>query len=136
MRTSNPFYWISTGLLAAFMLLASVPDIVSAPQAVAVFTHLGYPAYLLPFLGTLKALGVAAVVVPGLGRLKEWAYAGIVFDLLGAEYSHLSVGDPASAWIFPIIGLILVTASYASFRATAQRETSRAPMTAPTGAHA
>jgi DoxX-like protein len=105
-------YWILTGLLAAFMLLGSIPDLLRVPQAVAIFMHLGYPAYLLPFLGAAKALGVLAVLVPGFPRLREWAYAGLTFDLGGALYSHLSVGDPASAWIFPVIGLFLVTASY------------------------
>jgi hypothetical protein len=62
-------------------------------------------------------LGVAAVLVPGLPRLREWAYAGLVFDLTGALYSHLSVGDPASIWIFAVFGLVLVTGSYLLQRA-------------------
>jgi len=110
--TLKSLYWIITGLTAAFMLMASIPDILRLPQAVAIFTHLGYPIYLLPFLGTAKVLGVIAVLGPGFGRLKEWAYAGLAFDLLGAWYSHLSVGDPASVWLFPVVGLILVTLSY------------------------
>jgi uncharacterized membrane protein YphA (DoxX/SURF4 family) len=112
MTDHTRLYWILTGLMAAFMLLSSVPDIVRAPQAVEVFTHLGYPTYLLPFLGIAKTLGVIVIVVPGFTRLKEWAYAGLVFDLIGALYSHLSVGDPPSAWGFPIVGLLLVTGSY------------------------
>jgi hypothetical protein len=44
--------------MAAFMLMASIPDILRIPQAVEVFTHLGYPTYLLPFIGIAKALGV------------------------------------------------------------------------------
>ena len=63
-----------------------------------------------------KALGVIAVLAPRLVRLKEWAYAGLVFDLTGALYSHLSVGDSLSAWIFPIIGLLLVGGSYLFYR--------------------
>jgi len=114
--TLKSLYWIITGLTAAFMLMASIPDILRLAQAVAIFTHLGYPSYLLPFLGTAKVLGVIVVLIPGLGRLKEWAYAGLVFDLLGAWYSHLSLGDPASVWLFPVIGLILVTASYSVHR--------------------
>jgi hypothetical protein len=39
---------------------------------------------------------------------KEWAYAGLVFDLTGAFYSHLSVGDPPSVLVLPAIGLVLV----------------------------
>ena len=111
-------HWVSTGLLAAFMLMASIPDILQAPLAIDVFRHLGYPTYLLPFVGTAKVLGVVAVVLPIFERVKEWAYAGLVFDLTGALHSHLSVGDPASAWLLPIIGLVLVTASYLFYRRT------------------
>jgi DoxX-like family len=122
-------YWVVTGFMAAFMLMASIPDIIRMPQAVAVFTHLGYPAYLLPFIGIAKTLGIVAVLVPGVLRLKEWAYAGLVFDLTGALYSHLAVGDPPSAWGFPVIGLILVTGSYVLHRrALGDRSTSNAVM--------
>lgn len=109
-------YWILTGLLAAFMLLSSIPDLLRVPQAVTIFMHLGYPTYLLPFLGMAKALGVLAIVIPGFPRLREWAYAGLTFDLSGALYSHVSVGDPASVWIFPVVGLLLVTASCLLYR--------------------
>lgn len=98
------------------MLLASVPDILRLPDAQAIFAHLGYPAYLLPFLGVAKVLAVIAILVPGFARLKEWAYAGVVFDLAGALYSHLNVGDPASTWLFPLIGLVLAFGSYAFLR--------------------
>jgi hypothetical protein len=111
MKNKSP-YWIVTSLMAAFMLMASIPDALQVPQASAVFGHLGYPTFLLPFLGTAKILGVIAVLVPIFRRLKEWAYAGLVFDLTGALYSHVSVGDPPSAWVFPAIGLTLVGGSY------------------------
>ena len=63
-----------------------------------------------------RALGVLAVLAPGFHRLKEWAYAGLVFDLIGALYSHLAVGDPPSAWGGPSVGLVLVAGSYLLFR--------------------
>jgi hypothetical protein len=116
MKHPKRLYWIVTSLMAAFMLMASIPDILRIPQAVEVFTHLGYPTYLLPFIGVAKALGVIAVLAPGFRRLKEWAYAGLIFDLFGALYSHLAVGDSPSAWGFPIVGLILVAGSYLLYR--------------------
>jgi DoxX-like family len=122
MKTYKRVYWIVTGLMAAFMLMASVPDILRIPQAVAIFTHLGYPLYILPFIGTAKTLGVAAILVRGFPRLKEWAYAGLVFDLIGAWYSHLAIGDPASACSLPVIGLLLVTGSYVLYRTTLSAE--------------
>jgi DoxX-like protein len=84
--------WAVTGLMAALMLLPAVPDVLRIPGALAVFRHLGYPPYLLVFLGTAKILGVGVVLAPGVVRLKEWAFAGLTFDLTGALYSHLSVG--------------------------------------------
>jgi hypothetical protein len=108
--------WAVTGLMAALMLLSAVPDVLRVPEAMTVFTHLGYPPYLLLFLGTAKILGVAAVLTPGVPRLKEWAFAGLTFDLTGALYSHLSVGDPASVWMPAAIGLALMATSYAAYR--------------------
>jgi hypothetical protein len=116
MRHARRLYWTVTGLMAAFMLMASIPDILRIPQAVDVFTHLGYPTYLIPFLGIAKTLAVIAILAPTGHWLKEWAYAGLIFDLIGAFYSHVSVGDPPSAWVFPVIGLVLVTASYVVYR--------------------
>lgn len=112
MNGRTVFYWVVTGLMAAFMLMASIPDVAQSEFAAAAFTHLGYPHYLLPFIGVAKIAGVVAVLLPSPAKLKEWAYAGLVFDLIGALYSHLSVGDPASTWMFAVIGLVLVTVSY------------------------
>jgi DoxX-like protein len=108
--------WIVTGLMAALMLLSAVPDVLRIPNALIVFKHLGYPPYLLVFLGTAKILGVAAVLVPGLPRIKEWAFAGLTFDVTGALYSHLSVGDPASVWAPAVLALALVVGSYVVYR--------------------
>lgn len=112
MKNVTLLYWVVSGLAVALMTLASIPDVMRNPQAISIFQHLGYPVYLLPFLGTAKLLGASVVLVPGLPRVKEWAYAGLVFDLVGALYSHVSIGDPASVWIFPLIGLVLVGSSY------------------------
>jgi hypothetical protein len=106
------FYWIFTGLLAALMALSSIPNIMSTPEAVAVFNQLGYPAYLLPFLGVAKLLGVVAILIPGFPRIKEWAYAGFVYDLTGAMYSSISVGAPFSGWIVFFFGYMLIAGSY------------------------
>jgi hypothetical protein len=113
--------WVITGLMAALMLLSAVPDVLRIPGALAVFTHLGYPPYLLPFLGTAKILGVVAILTPGVGRLKEWAFAGLTIDLTGALYSHLSVGDPPNAWMPAAIGLVLMSGSYIAYRTRPSR---------------
>jgi hypothetical protein len=115
------FGWLVTGLMAALLLLSAIPDILRMPEALTVFARLGYPPYLLLFLGTAKMLGVAAVLVPGVPRLKEWAFAGLAFDVTGAIYSHLSIGDPPSAWGPAAIALALIAGSYVAYRARANR---------------
>lgn len=112
MKKTKILYWVFTGLLAALMTMSGVPNLLSVPEAVAGFQHLGYPAYLLPFLGVAKLLGVVAILVPGFPKLREWAYAGFVFDLCGAMYSSYSVGDPVSTWLPITIGFALIAASY------------------------
>jgi DoxX-like family len=116
MKKTTIIYWIFTGLLAVLMLFSSIPNIlVNANSITIVSTHLGYPVYLIRFLGIAKLLGVIAIVIPGFKRLKEWAYAGFVFDLSGAMYSSISVGDPASAWLSLLIGFALIACSYIYF---------------------
>jgi uncharacterized membrane protein YphA (DoxX/SURF4 family) len=112
MRKQVIIYWCFTGLLILLMGVGSIPNIMSSPGSVAVFEHLGYPAYLLPFLGVAKLLGVVAIVVPGYPRLKEWAYAGFMFDLSGAMYSTIAVGDASAELIVFVIGYVLIAGSY------------------------
>jgi len=114
--------WIPTVLMSGLIVLSAVPDVFRAAGAITVFAHLGYPAYLLPFVGTAKMLGVAAVLAPGLQRIKEWAFAGLTFDLLGALYSHASVGDAPPMWLPAAIGLALVVGSYAAYRSASRHD--------------
>jgi hypothetical protein len=113
---------IVTGLMAASILLSAIADLLRVSGAVSVIRHLGYPAYLLVFLGTAMTLGVLAVLGPGVPpRLKEWAFAGPTFDVTGALYSHVSVGDPAAVWTPAAVGLVLTAVSYAAFRTRERR---------------
>lgn len=113
MKRIHLFYWLVTGVFSALMAFGSIPDILVTPEAKEVFRHLGYPMYLIPFLGVAKLLGIVAILVPGFPRLKEWAYAGLFFDLTGALYSAIAVGDPVSGWGFIVVlGYGLLFASY------------------------
>ncbi|WAC14510.1 DoxX family protein [Dyadobacter pollutisoli] len=112
MKKTKTIYWVFTGLVAALLGIGSVFDAISAPEAVEHITRIGYPVYLVPFLGVAKLLGIIAILIPGYPKLKEWAYAGLSYDLIGAIYSHLSFGDGPKMWAGLIIGLVLIAGSY------------------------
>lgn len=113
MKKTKIFYWIFTGLFAAFMLSSAIPDILVMPIAVeGMHKGLGYPVYFIPFIGVAKLLGSLAILLPLAPRIKEWAYAGLVFDLIGATYSIIAIGETPDQWGFMIAPLLLAYLSY------------------------
>ncbi|HEY4326856.1 MAG TPA: DoxX family protein [Mucilaginibacter sp.] len=112
MKRINIIYWICTGLVVAGIGIGSIFDTISSTESVQIVRNLGYPDYLVPFLGIAKILGLVAIVVPGYPKLKEWAYAGITFDLLGASYSQMALGKPLVNLIGITIPFVLLGASY------------------------
>lgn len=112
MKKIKIFYWIITGLMAALLGLGAFFDAISAPEAVESITKLGYPKYIIPFLGVAKLLGIIAILIPGYPRVKEWAYAGLIFDLTGATYSGIAIGEDFVLIAVMIIPFALVIGSY------------------------
>jgi hypothetical protein len=107
------------------MLFASIPDLLKVPQAIEVFERLGYPIYLLQFVGIAKILGVVVLLSRVPARIKEWAYVGFTIDSIGAVYSHVVVGDAFIQWWGAALALVLSSASFWLFLLTNRREPSR-----------
>lgn len=112
MKKINTYYWIVTGIFAAFMTFSAIPDIIMEPEAVTMISGLGYPHYFIPFIGVAKVLGCIAILIPGFERLKEWAYAGLFFDLFGAVFSILSTEGFQPPVLFMILPLSFLFLSY------------------------
>lgn len=113
MKRTNILYWVFTILFGGFMLMSAIPDIFVVPDAVDfISTKLGYPDYIISFLGVAKFLGVVAILVPGYPRIREWAYAGLFFDLMGATYSGLAVDGLQLGSAFMILPFALLGLSY------------------------
>ena len=117
MKKTKIIYWSVTGLFALMMLGSAIPDVMSSDVAVkGMHEGLGYPLYLIPFIGVAKVLGVIAIVIPGSARLKEWAYAGLFFDLAGATFSIYSSGERGANLAFMLLPILLGALSYMYFR--------------------
>jgi hypothetical protein len=94
-KSTNIIFWISTGLFALSMGFSGVQGVLVSEGSVSLITdQLGYPVYVIAFLGVAKILGAVAILIPGYPRIKEWAYAGLFFDLIGATYSSVAVNGP------------------------------------------
>ena len=113
MKTTNIIYWVSTVLFGGFMLFSAIPDVMVVPDAVEFISNkLGYPQYIVVFLGVAKTLGVIALFIPGFPRIKEWAYAGLTFDLIGATYSNLMVDGLQPGMSFMLVIFAIEAVSY------------------------
>lgn len=127
-KKTKIIYWVLTGLFAFAMLGSAIPDIMVVPMAVQGFKEMGYPAYLIPFLGWAKLLGVVAILIPGFPRIKEWAYAGLIFDLLGATYSVANSGKTIGEWAPMLFLIALGLGSYAFYHKRQQALAPNAPL--------
>jgi hypothetical protein len=109
MKKLNAVYWTSTILVALFMGFSGVQNLlVTADSVKLISTDLGYPQYIIPFLGIAKILGSIGLLLPISPRLKEWAYAGLFFDLVGAMFSGIAVSgfDPLMLTMIVPFGLM------------------------------
>jgi len=109
MRTA--VYWTSTLLVSIASILAAISYLMAAPQAVAAFTHVGYPQQLQVMLGIAKPLGAVVLLIPGVPTIKEWAYAGFGFAWIAAIVAHYLAGDGPMAFA-PLLLLVVLGISY------------------------
>lgn len=110
-KSHKIIYWVATLWLSLGMLSTGVVQLIGLKEETAFIIALGYPAYLLPFLGLSKIAAVAVLLLPRLPLLKEWAYAGLCFTMAGALYSHINMGGGFSDMFGPLLLLILIFTS-------------------------
>jgi hypothetical protein len=107
-------YWITTGLLALFIL----PGIffLNKPFAIEGTAKLGLPLWLHYEVGIAQFIGGLILILPWLGkRLKEWAYVGMGIVYLTATIAHLSVEGILPMSFSPLINFALLLVSYICF---------------------
>ncbi len=107
-------YWISTGLLALFIL----PGIffLNTSFAIAGMKHLGMPLWFHWELGIGKFIGGLILIYPKAGRtLKEWTYAAFGIDFISATIGLIAVDGWSFNALFPICTLALLIISYVNY---------------------
>jgi heme/copper-type cytochrome/quinol oxidase subunit 2 len=66
-------YWVITSLIVFILGIAGVVCLFRMDGVPKVIGGLGYPTYVLTFLGLTDLMGVAAIVLPVPRTLCEWA---------------------------------------------------------------
>ena len=105
-------YWVSTGILAAFLSLSAASYLWHQPTIDGV-RELGFPDFFRIQLAVLKFLAIPALLLPGMPLpLKEMAYAGVGLFLLTAIVAHAVHRDPI---YFNVINVLLLGVLFASY---------------------
>ena len=111
-KRNKIIYWVATLWLALGMVSTGGVQLFKVKEEAEMFTHLGYPDYLLTMLGLWKMLGVVVILIPKFRLLKEWAYAGFFFAMSGAVISHVAIGDGPQELFGPILLMVLTVVSW------------------------
>ncbi|PTS93462.1 DoxX family protein [Pedobacter sp. HMWF019] len=104
-------YWVTTGLLALFIL----PGIffLNSPMAQEGTKHLGFPHWFSMEVGIGSFIGGLILIIPGLpSRLKEWNYVALGIMYVSALIAHLSVDGLIGESFVPLVPFALLLISY------------------------
>ena len=110
-KTTKIVYWVTTGLLALFIL----PGIffLTTPFAIEGTKHIGIPYWFHMELGIAKFIGGLILILPMIPmRIKEWAYVAFGIDFISATIGHLAVDGFIISSFEPLIVLALLVISY------------------------
>ncbi len=108
-KAKNIVFLITTSLLS-LMMLATVGNSIFNSQFSLRFVELGYPAYLIAPLMTVKILGMIAIWINKSKLLKELAYAGFLFLFILAFVAEINAKD--ADFFSPPFAIILLITSY------------------------
>jgi hypothetical protein len=107
-------YWISTGLLALFIL----PGIffINSPMAKEGTSHLGLPNWFRIELGIGSFIGGLIILLPFVGkRFKEWAYVALGIVYISAFIAHLEIDGLIPMSFTPLVTFAFLLIIYLSY---------------------
>jgi uncharacterized membrane protein YphA (DoxX/SURF4 family) len=103
-RNLNIAAWVASVLLALlFVVVTGLGKVAGSPQFVEGFHKFGYSDGFRVFIGVCEVAGGLGLLIP---RLATWAGAGLICIMIGAVYTHFSIGDAAHAPFPVVVGLL------------------------------
>ncbi len=112
-KTTKIIYWISTGLLALFILSGAF--FMNSQMAIEGTKHLGLPEWFRWELNIGHVIGGLILILPVGKRIKEWGYVALGIDYISALIAHLSIDGPVPVSFSPLVTLALLIVSYVCY---------------------
>lgn len=110
MKTTKIFYWLSTGLLSAILVMSAGMYVFQYAEVASQFTAFGYPLYIIYPLALAKIVAVFVLLSQKQSFFKEWAYSALFFEFILAFFAHFMISDGQQ--IGAVIALVLLITSY------------------------
>ena len=110
LKTAKIIYWISTGLLALFLLSGAF--FINSQMAIDAMHHLGVPEWFRWELSIGHIIGGLLLILPVGWRFKEWTYAALGIDYISATIAYVSVDGAVPTSFQSLVSLALLTVSY------------------------
>ena len=114
----NVALWIVQVLLAALFLFSGVVKLMMPLEDLV--EQVGVPGLFLQFVSVMEILGGLGLVLPGLLKIKTGltplAAACLALLMLGAVVLGLQMGDPVSALMPGVIGLLAAFVAWGRWR--------------------
>lgn len=111
-KTLTILYWVSTLLLAAFIL----PGVFFLNSEIAVegMQHMQAPTWLAQLVGYGQPLGILLILFlpASRSRVKEWAYVALWIVYVSAFYAHIVIDWVVAESFMPLVTLALLVCSY------------------------
>jgi hypothetical protein len=120
-RKTKIVYWVSTGIIAAFIL----PGIFFAGSKMALegTAHMGLPLWFHWELSIGKFIGGLVLILPFFSkRIKEWAYVAFGIDFISATIANLAVDGISGMWYFALAFFVILIVSYLSYHKLQERQ--------------
>lgn len=109
-KASKIIYWISTGLLALFLLSGAF--FMNSQMAIDGIRHLGLPEWFRWELNIGHIIGGLLLIIPVGKHLKEWNYVALGIDYISAFIAFLSIDGLIPMSFAPLVSMALLVVSY------------------------
>lgn len=113
LKATKIIYWISTGLLALFILSGSF--FMNSQMAIDGMHHLGVPEWFRWELNIGHVIGGLLLIIPVGMRLKEWTYVALGIDNISAFIALFSIDGAVPTSFEPLVSLAILIVSYVSY---------------------